>query len=286
MKILKKYANGGSTKGDGTPRKPIHVRKPKEKGNPFNTGTGSKFRKLANRMKKRQGPAEGRKYMGGGKMKEYGHGGKMKYENGGTMGRAPGGQRDEKQRERMRARLGGGADNPGRGGVKGMDKDRMEEMQKRRRMRKRMRSAKLMKGAGKGAAQMGVRSGVKSMEDGGTNPEKRMTRTVSDLKKKRSREGKRFDKKFSRKRKQYDKDVSKGRTKDAPHERTFKFRKKGDSVFKKRGKFTVETAREKKQRLDSRPVDKVYPRNEERQESRDDKRRRRDMRSIEQRRKG
>ena len=221
MKILKKYANGGSTKGDGTPRKPIHVRKPKEKGNPFNTGTGSKFRKLANRMKKRQGPAEGRKYMGGGKMKEYGHGGKMKeyghggkmkYENGGTMGRAPGGQRDERQKEAMRKRLGGKADNPGRGGVRGMDKDRMEEMQKRRRMRKRMRSAK-------------------SMEDGGVNKPSR------------------FGKKFARKRRQYEKDVSKGRTKDMPHERTFKFRKRGEGVFKKRGKYSVETERERKQRL-------------------------------------
>jgi len=83
MKILKKYANGGSTKGDGTPRKPIHIRKPKERGNPFNTGTGSKYRKLADKMKKRQGPArggtephnsfemKGRKYMGGGKMKVH-----------------------------------------------------------------------------------------------------------------------------------------------------------------------------------------------------------------------
>ena len=267
MKILKKYANGGSTKKDDSRKRPIGPggkRPEKEKGNPFNTGTGSKFRKLANRMKKRQGPAEGRKYMGGGKMKEYGHGGKMKYENGGTMGRAPGGQRDEMQKEAMRARLGGGANNPGRGGVRGMDKDRMEEMQKRRRMRKRMRSARLrnqrrderksrrdamMRGATKGAAQMGARAVAGSMENGGMNPEPGTIGTVREERAARSKEGKRFDKKFARKRKQYEKDVKKGRTQEAPHERTFKFRKKGDSVLKKRGKYTVETERERKQRL-------------------------------------
>ena len=238
MKILKKYANGGSTKKDDSRKRPIGPGgKPpeKEKGNPFNTGTGSKFRKLANRMKKRQGPAEGRKYMGGGKMKEYGHGGKMKYENGGTMGRAPGGQRDERQKEAMRKRLSGKTDNPGRGGVRGMDKDRMEEMQKRRRMRKRMRSARLMKGAAKGAAQMGARAGARSMEDGGVNP--------------KSDKPSRFAKKFARKRKKYEKDVKKGRTQEMPHKRTFKFRKKGDSIFKKRGKFNVETRGEKSERM-------------------------------------
>ena len=259
MKILKKYANGGSTKKDDSRKRPIGPGgKPpeKEKGNPFNTGTGSKFRKLKNRFKKRQGPAEGRKYMGGGKMKEYGHGGKMKYENGGTMGRAPGGQRDERQKEAMRKRLSGKTDNPGRGGVRGMDKDRMEEMQKRRRMRKRMIRAKqrsqtrderrsrrnaMMGGAAKGATQMGAMAGAKSMEDGGVNKPSR------------------FDKKFARKRKKYEKERKKPGTHEMPHKRTFKFRKKGESIFKKRGRYNVETRGEKSERMAHLKSQGEYP---------------------------
>ena len=81
MKILKKYANGGKSTKDDTRRRPTERvigpggRPPeKEKGNPFNTGTGSKYRKLKNRFNKRQGPPQeyekiygkGRKYANGG----------------------------------------------------------------------------------------------------------------------------------------------------------------------------------------------------------------------------
>ena len=230
MKILKKYANGGSTKGDGTPRKPIHVRKPKERGNPFNTGTGSKYRKLADKMKKRQGPArggytfhemKGRKYMGGGKMKEYANGGTEPH-NSFDMRR--------NKRNKRRERFTGGSTEP------------HNSFEMRNGMSKRQQA----RPGGGSKRPGGIRSNKRRFENGGTNPEKRMTKTVSKLKKKR--EGRRFDKKFARKRKQYDKDVSKGRTTEAPHERTFKFRKKGESVFSKRGKYTVELGPEARKR--------------------------------------
>lgn len=232
MKILKKYANGGSTKGDGTPRKPIHIRKPKERGNPFNTGTGSKYRKLADKMKKRQGPArggtephnsfemKGRKYMGGGKMKEYGH--------GGTTGRAPGDQKNEKQRARLRKRFGGGSSTGGRGGVEGMDTASFKKMREERRRRK---IEKENPGGYKG----------RKMEFGGVGKEKPS----------------RFKRKFAKKRKQYDKDVRKGKTKEAPHERTFKFRPDGQSVFKKRKKYNVENEPELRKRKRSERHEKI-----------------------------
>tara|TARA_R100000988_G_C3979174_1_gene155912 strand:- start:285 stop:1076 length:792 start_codon:yes stop_codon:yes gene_type:complete len=263
MKILKKYANGGKSTKDDTRRRPkgknLSERvigpggKPpekKEKGNPFNTGTGSKFRKKEDYKKPK---FKGRKYMGGGKMKEYGHGGKMKYENGGTND-----DRVERRQEMAERR-------------KESRKDRSRNRMRKMATDRRMSARNDRRGARDERVEQMKAKGMNTMENGGLNPEEgKMRRTVGDLKKKRSREGKRFDRKFSRKRKQYDKDVSKGRTKEMPHERTFKFRGKGDSVFKKRGKFTVENEREKKQRLDSRlaPV-------EGRQEARDDRRRRR-----------
>jgi len=258
MKILKKYANGGSTKGDGTPRKPIHVRKPKERGNPFNTGTGSKYRKLADKMKKRQGPArggytfhemKGRKYMGGGKMKEYANGGTEPH-NSFDMRR----NRKNKKRERL---TGGSTEPHNSFDMRRERKKRISERKKRLtggstephnsfEMRNGMSKRQQARPGGGSKRPGGIRSNKRRFENGGTNPEKRMTKTVSKLKKKR--EGRRFDKKFARKRKQYDKDVSKGRTTEAPHERTFKFRKKGESVFSKRGKYTVELGPEARKR--------------------------------------
>lgn len=237
MKILKKYANGGKSTKDDTKRTGGRVIGPggrppeKEKGNPFNTGTGSKYRKLKGRLNKRQGPArgrtephnsfemKGRKYMGGGKMKEYGHGGKMKYENGGTIGRAPGGQKEMRDKERLRKKLGGGSTTPGRGGVKAMDTASFKKMKEARRRRS---IEKANPGGYKG----------KKMEFGGVGKEKPS----------------RFERKFAKKRRQYDKDVSKGRTKEAPHERTFKFRPDGQSVFKKRKLYNVENEPELRKR--------------------------------------
>ena len=242
MKILKKYENGGKSTKDDTRRRPKgknlseRVIGPgggppeKEKGNPFNTGTGSKYRKLKGRLKKRQGPArggtephnsfemKGRKYMGGGKMKEYA--------NGGTIGRAPGGQKEMRDKERLRKRLSGGSSTGGRGGVKGMDTDSFKEMKEARRRRS---IEKANPGGYKG----------RKMEFGGVGKEKPS----------------RFERKFARQRGKYDKDVKKGRTQEAPHERTFKFRKKGKSVFSKRGKYTVELGPEaRKRRMKQEPT--------------------------------
>jgi len=232
MKILKKYANGGSTKGDGTPRKPIHIRKPKERGNPFNTGTGLRKRKMSadtERMKKRQGPIKpagppARKYMGGGKMKEYANGGTEPH-NSFDMRRN---KRDEKRKAK-------GTFPSGRGGAKGTFPS--GPAPRRRRP---------IGPAGPAPKMMGRVKREKKYENGGLNPESTQSpmKESGKLKKKLSR----FDKKFGKKRKQYDKDVSKGRTTEAPHERTFKFRKKGESVFSKRGKYTVELGPEARKR--------------------------------------
>jgi hypothetical protein len=282
MKILKKYANGGKTieskrdiKMGGSTHSVSKERRGKKKTFSRQTsistpkhlgGTGrtEKFYKTVEREGKEPKSKEisERKYMrkskrynkkldrsknitsssahrgrsstrtgtfeGGGKMKEYGHGGKMKYENGGTIGRAPGGQRNERRKERMRKRLSGGADNPGRGGVKGMDTASFKKM---REARRRDAIKKRFPGGYKG----------KEMEDGGVNKPSR------------------FDKKFARKRKKYEKDVKKGRTQEMPHKRTFKFRKKGDSIFKKRGKYTVETEDERSERMANMKSSGKYP---------------------------
>ncbi len=244
MKILKKYANGGSTKGDGTPRKPIHIRKPKERGNPFNTGTGLRKRKMSadtERMKKRQGPIKpagppARKYMGGGKMKEYANGGTEPH-NSFDMRR--------NKRNKRRERFTGGSTEP----------SNSFEMRRNKRSRGGLRPIgpagpaprrrRPIGPAGPAPKMMGRVKREKKYENGGLNPDIERAKAQE---RERSKEGKRFDKKFSKKRKQYDKDIRKGKTKEMPHERTFKFRKKGESIFKKRGKFTVETAREKGKR--------------------------------------
>jgi hypothetical protein len=225
----RKYANGGKSTKDDTRRTGGRVIGPgggppeKEKGNPFNTGTGSKYRKLKGRLKKRQGPArggtephnsfemKGRKYMGGGKMKEYA--------NGGTIGRAPGGQKEMRDKERLRKRLSGGSSTGGRGGVKGMDTASFKKMKEARRRRS---IEKANPGGYKG----------RKMEFGGVGKEKPS----------------RFERKFAKQRGKYDKDVKKGRTQKAPHERTFKFRPDGQSVFKKRKLYNVEHDHELRRR--------------------------------------
>ena len=178
MKILKKYANGGKSTKDDTKRTGGRVIGPggrppeKEKGNPFNTGTGSKYRKLKGRLNKRQGPARGRT--------EPHNSFEMK----------------------------------GRKYTASFKK--MKEARRRRSIEK---------------ANPGGYKG-KKMEFGGVGKEKPS----------------RFERKFAKKRRQYDKDVSKGRTKEAPHERTFKFRPDGQSVFKKRKLYNVENEPELRKR--------------------------------------
>jgi hypothetical protein len=236
MKILKKYANGGTEPHNSFEMKKAKRGEKRRAKGTFPSGRGGgkgtipsgrgggtephnsfekRRRKMTkaevDRMKKRKGPAgpPARKYMGGGKMKEYGHGGEMKYENGGTND-----DRMERRQEMAERR---------KESRKDRSRNRMRKMATDRRMSARDERMEQMKA-----------KGMNTMEDGGTNLNK----------KKPSR----FERKFSKKRGQYDKDVKKGKTKEAPHERTFKFRPDGQSIFKKRKKYNVENESELRKR--------------------------------------
>ena len=282
MKILKKYANGGKTiqsKSDirmgGSTHSVSKERRGKKKTFSRNTsmstpkhlgGTGrtEKFYKTVEREGKEPKRKEisERKYLRKskrynkklGRSKNITHSPSMEesakafpsrlpitrtgtFENGGTTGRVPGGQKDERQRARLRKRLSGGSSTGGRGGVKRMDSSGLKKMKEARRRRS---IEKANPGGYKG----------RKMEFGGVGKEKPS----------------RFERKFAKQRGKYDKDVKKGRTQEAPHERTFKFRPDGQSVFKKRKKYNVEHDHElrKRKRSERHEEDqRRYPKTED-----------------------
>jgi len=210
MKILKKYANGGTE-----PHNSFEMRRGKkikqkemrgkERGNPFNTGTSK--RKPITKMDLEGMPAS----PPGTIRKPWKFKGKVrKYANGGTT--------DDRTERRgvMRDRREGAREDRMRGRARMQKQTIMERSRAERQQARKNRPTPTSS------------PGWPKMEFGGVGKEKPT----------------RFERKFAKQRDKYDKDVKKGRTQEAPHERTFKFRPDKQSIFKKRKKYNVEHAHE------------------------------------------